>query len=80
MMRPKNNVKSGWGTVIDLHRSEARQMSGRQEVGVTHHSNRLFLPLGAGSSGVTGVRVYVTVFVMTCLTLTGLCVLDLGAS
>jgi len=44
------------------------------------YSNRLFFPFGAGSSGVTGVLVYVTVFVITCLTLTGLCVPDRGAS
>ena len=36
-----------------------------------HHSSFLLLPLGAGSSGVTGVLVYVTVLVTTCLTLTG---------
>ena len=44
------------------------------------YSNLLFFPFGAGSSGVIGVLVYVTVFVITCLTLTGLCVHDLGPS
>ena len=44
------------------------------------YSNLLFFPFGAGSSGVIGVLVYVTVFVITCLTLTGLCVPDLGPS
>lgn len=44
------------------------------------YSSLLFFPFGAGSSGVIGVLVYVTVFVMTCLTLTGLCVHDLGPS
>ena len=44
------------------------------------YSNLLFFPFGAGSSGVIGVRVYVTVLVITCLTLTGLCVHDLGPS
>ena len=37
-----------------------------------NYSNLLFLPLGAGSRGVTGVLVYVTVLVTTCLTLTAL--------
>ena len=44
------------------------------------YSNLLFFPFGAGSSGVIGVLVYVTVFVITCLTLTGLCVHDLDPS
>lgn len=44
------------------------------------YSNRLFFPFGAGSSGVIGVLVYVTVLVITCLTLTGLCVHDLEPS
>ena len=44
------------------------------------YSSRLFFPLGAGSRGVTGDLVYVTVLVTTCLTLTDLCVPDRGAS
>lgn len=44
------------------------------------YSNLLFFPFGAGSRGVIGVLVYVTVFVITCFTLTGLCVHDLGPS
>lgn len=44
------------------------------------YSSRLFFPLGAGSRGVIGDFVYVMVFVTTCLTLTGLCVPDRGAS
>ena len=44
------------------------------------YSSRLFFPLGAGSRGVIGDFVYVTVFVTTCLTLTVLCVPDRGAS
>ena len=44
------------------------------------HSTRRFLPLGAGSRGVTGERVYVTVRVTTCRTLTGFWVADRGDS
>lgn len=49
-------------------------------MGMRNHSTRRFLPLGAGSSGVTGERVYVTVRVTTCRTLTGLCVAERGDS
>ena len=41
---------------------------------------RRFFPLGAGSSGVIGDLVYVTVRVTTCRTLTGLLVADRGDS
>ena len=45
-----------------------------------NHSTRRFLPFGAGSSGVIGDRVYVTVRVTTCRTLTGLFVAERGES
>jgi hypothetical protein len=47
---------------------------------ISNHSIFLRLPFGAGSNGVTGVRVYVTVLVTTCLTLTGRGAADRGAS
>ena len=48
-----------------------RSLAGKRSKGTTPYSSFLRFPLGAGSSGVTGLRVYVTVRVTTCLTLTG---------
>ena len=48
--------------------------------GSVFHSILLFLPFGAGSRGVIGVLVYVTVRVTTCLTLTGFPVAERGLS
>ena len=51
-----------------------------REKPIIDHSSLLFFPFGAGSRGVTGDLVYVTVLVTTCLTLTDLCVPDRGVS